>query len=117
MRSLWSATPRDRPGHPAAPKGTRDAHFRAANENLFDQMDSNPDFDENIRRLIPDIDSVRGTADAPDNWVWNHRTSEPGVMELVPAVQHWSPNPLWSLFHPKINGRNVGGFKVWGHLF
>jgi len=102
---------------PVEPVGTRDAHFRTANESLFREIDVDPAFGNSLRKIIPDLDSVRGTGGAPKDWVWNHLAAEPGVMELVPKVQHWSPNPLWSLFHPKTNGKNVGGFKLWGHLY
>lgn len=102
---------------PTVPRGKRDAHFRVANESLFRLMDSDPDFAMSIRHMIPHIDVVRGTDEAPENWVWNHLVSEAGVMELVPYVQHWSKNPLWSLFHPLTGKKNVGGFKLWGHLY
>ena len=99
---------------PPIPKGTRFAHFSAANEALFRTMDADPWFAQSLRQMIPEIDTVRGTGEAPRNWVWNHLAAEPGVMELVPTVQHWAPNPLWSLFHPSRDGKNVGGFKLWG---
>ena len=77
-------------------------------------MDANPEWAARMRQMIPDINTIRGTVEAPAYWVWNHLASEPGIMQLVPSVQHWSPNPLWSLFHPLLNGKNVGGFKLWG---
>ena len=102
---------------PSVPQGTRNAHFKSANEALFAHMDSSSDFADRMRKLIPDVDDIRGTAGHPKGWVWNHSAKEPGVMQLVPSVQHWSPDPLWSLFHPKVNGKNVGGFKLWGDLY
>ncbi len=102
---------------PAVAEGTRSAHFRTANASLFASMDANPAFARAMQNMIPGINSSRGTAQAPNHWVWNHLATEPGVMQLVPSAQHWSPNPLWSLFHPKLNGKNLGGFKIWGHLY
>jgi hypothetical protein len=102
---------------PIVPRGTRYAHFADANESLFGAMDANLEFGAGMRQMIPDIEAIRGTGVAPEGWVWNHLASEPGVMQLVPAVQHWSPNPLWTLFHPLIDGKHVGGFKLWGHLY
>jgi RHS repeat-associated protein len=100
-----------------APIGTRYAHSAEANANLFRAMDTHPDFRANIRTLIPDIENVRGTGLTPEHWTWNHNAFQPGVMELVPKIQHWAPNPLYGLFHPVINGQSVGGFKLWGRLF
>ena len=102
---------------PAAPAGTRYAHYQSANEAMFASMDADPMFASAMEKMIPDINAIRGTASAPENWVWNHFASEPGVMQLVPSAQHWSPNPLWSLFHPVIDGKNVGGFKIWGQQY
>ena len=80
-------------------------------------MDADPAFARAMAQMIPDINAIRGTAGHPQGWAWNHLASEPGVMQLVPSAQHWSPDPLWSLFHPLTNGKNVGGFNFWGDRY
>jgi len=46
-------------------------------------MDADAGFAKNIETLIPDINTIRGTAGHPEGWVWNHSAYQPGVMQLV----------------------------------
>ena len=46
---------------------------------------------------------------APQGWTWHH-AAEPGLMRLVPGIQHTAPGALQRLFHP---GR-IGRFSIWG---
>jgi len=77
-------------------------------------MDSNAAFSQSVEGLIPGLryqlvgprSISRG---APTGWTW-HRAAEPGVMQLVPRIQHTVPGNLQQLFHPG----GVGGYSIWG---
>ncbi|MCB1692221.1 MAG: HNH endonuclease [Pseudomonadales bacterium] len=45
----------------------------------------------------------------PAGWTWHH-AQEPGVMQLVPRVQHAPGSIFQDVLHP--NGR--GGYSIWG---
>jgi hypothetical protein len=42
--------------------------------------------------------------------MWHHEVNRPGIMQLVPRIQHGQAGPLQRLFHP--NGG--GGMAAWG---
>ena len=95
--------------------GTRDSHFQAANEAAL-RAQRDPEVADAFASLgisIP-VDSegaVMGRS--PAGWTWHHVTEQPGVMRLVPRGQH--QGKAWQdVLHPKMDGRRVGGFKLWG---
>lgn len=95
---------------------SRGAHFQAANSDLLQAMNSDPQFEAAMNDLIPGIrDSLVGprggiSRTSPSSlWTWHHAPEE-GVMQLVPRIQHQAPGLLQQLFHPG----GVGGFSIWG---
>ena len=98
----------------AYPGRSRAYHFQRANDSLVQAMDADPNFAAAMESLIPDLRvqlvGPRGgiSRQPPQGWTWHHAT-EPGVMQLVPEVQHTAP-ALRHLFHP--GGR--GGYSLWG---
>ncbi|HOF42178.1 MAG TPA: HNH endonuclease, partial [Candidatus Hydrogenedentes bacterium] len=105
---------------PALPIGTRAAHNQAANKALLEAMDNDTVFAAQMRKMIPGVDEVRGplggvSYKAPKDWTWNHAVDHPGVMQLVPRVQHTSGSPTWWLMHDYPSG--TGGFAQWGSQY
>jgi RHS repeat-associated protein len=96
---------------------TRGAHFREANQNLLDAMDSDADFDNLMESIIPGLrNRIQGAGgraadESPSDlgWTWHHHV-DPGRMQLVPMGQHSAGGAFRALFHP--GGR--GGFSIWG---
>ncbi|WP_198680497.1 RHS repeat-associated core domain-containing protein [Lentzea terrae] len=93
---------------------TREDHFQEANTMLLEAMDSDPAFATAMDDLIPGLrDQLSGpravSRKSPLNWTWHHAL-EPGLLQLVPRVQHKAAGNLQKLLHP---GRS-GGFKKWG---
>ena len=94
---------------------SRAAHFQEANANLLNQMNADVGFATLMDDLIPGIRGQlagpRGgiSRQAPSGWTWHH-ASEPGVMQLVPRVQHQAPGNIQNLLHE--GGR--GGYAIWG---
>jgi hypothetical protein len=100
---------------PKAGVGSRGAHFKAANEALLAEMKASPEFAAAIEDLgIKVPTSGVGTAlqRSPSGWTWHHVADQPGVMQLVPTLQHQG-GPWQPLFHRG----GVGGFKLWGADF
>jgi hypothetical protein len=99
----------------AYPGVSRKQHFQMANENLLRSLDADPQFAAGMEALIPGLRQQligpRGTISrsAPEHWTW-HYAREPGVMQLVPRIQHQAPGRLQGLFHPGGNG----GYSIWG---
>jgi RHS repeat-associated protein len=89
-------------------------HFRAANKSLFAAMTSDATFASQMN----EIGVVFKTTTAgkikwdlsPKNYVWHHDVS-PGIMQLVPKVQHTTGSIFWKTLHP--NG--LGGMAIWGY--
>ncbi len=92
--------------------GTRPAHFRQANELALASMRADPDVAAAFATLgirIPKSAGGKVFGMSPDGWTWHHVKDSPGVLQLVPRVQHEGA-PWRRLFHP--DGR--GGFHQWG---
>jgi hypothetical protein len=93
---------------------SRAAHFQEANANLLADLDAYPEFAKSMDELIPGLRSqlvgARSVSRAPPvGWTWHHAT-EPGVLQLVPRVQHQAPGPIQRLFH----AGGDGGYSIWG---
>ena len=77
-------------------------------------MDSDAAFSQSMENMIPGLrDQLVGprsiSRGPPTDWTWHHAT-EPGVMQLVPRIQHTAPGDLQQLFHPG----GFGGYSIWG---
>ncbi len=93
------------------------AHFQEANQNLHQQMQSDPVFGNMMEALHPGITKgvqpgARGAypRKAPTKNVTWHHGVEPGVMQLVPRNHHNAPGAVQSTLHPG----GVGGMSTWG---
>ena len=99
--------------------GSRPAHFGAANEALLRGMAQDPGLAAGIRSLIPDFEtstltpSGRVLGVSPPGWTWHHVPGRPGVLQLVPRIQHTNG----SLFQPLLHPNGIGGFAEWGSKF
>ena len=99
----------------AYPGLSRGAHFQAANRQLLQAMNDDPEFASMMEAMSPGIgDSLVGpgggiSRNSPAGWTWHHSMDE-GVMELVPRIQHQAPGPIQDLLHPG----GVGGYSQWG---
>lgn len=49
---------------------------------------------------------------SPANWVWHHEVT-PGVMQLVPKLQH--PNIPGGIFWETMHPNRRGGYSIWGN--
>ncbi|MPR31925.1 RHS repeat-associated core domain-containing protein [Salmonirosea aquatica] len=88
------------------------SHFKAANTALSEAMATDATFANNMKSLGISIPRTNGgtiTGGKIPNWVWHHNT-EPGVMQLVPQIQHTNGSIFWNTLHP--GGR--GGMSIWG---
>ncbi|MEO7591496.1 MAG: HNH endonuclease [Byssovorax sp.] len=52
-------------------------------------------------------------ASSPAGWTWHHVPNQPGVLQLVPRIQHATGSAFQPLLHP--NG--VGGMYIWGSQY
>lgn len=89
-------------------------HFQEANRQLLSYLKVDTKFANMIEELIPNIQTtlVRPRSisrNPPKDWTWHHHPDKPGVLQLVPFEQHYSPL-LWTIFHPG----NKGGMHNWG---
>jgi RHS repeat-associated protein len=88
----------------------RSSHNYYANKALLADIKADPQFAQAMNELIPNLSQelyYRPNA-SPKGWTWHHVAKQPGVMQLIPRVQHESPL-LQYLLHP--GGR--GGFSLW----
>ncbi|WP_344158829.1 RHS repeat-associated core domain-containing protein [Kribbella yunnanensis] len=96
------------------PGTDRPYHFQEGNRALYDAMESDPRYEALLECMTPGIKSQlkgpRGgwSSASPKSWTWHHH-QEPGIMQLVPRIQHGGKG-IWKVFHPG----GVGGFKIWG---
>ncbi|HRT52309.1 MAG TPA: RHS repeat-associated core domain-containing protein, partial [Anaerohalosphaeraceae bacterium] len=97
--------------NPADFGGSRAVHFNRANASLDAALRSDPAFAAQMDQLIPgvgnSVSSVGGRA-TPSSWIWHHST-ESGVMQLVPKVQHTPGSIFWDTMHPG----GPGGYSIW----
>jgi hypothetical protein len=52
--------------------------------------------------------ALRRWGKSPSGWTWHH-SPEPGVMQLVPRIQHTPGSEFWHLLH----GNGNGGYHLW----
>ncbi len=91
---------------------SRAAHFQEANEALLTTMEANPEFATALRQAGVNLERTpTGLAPrtSPQGWTWHH-AQQPGVMQLVPRLQHTAGSIFWDAFHPG----GIGGFAIWG---
>jgi len=97
---------------------SREKHFQEGNRQLYDAMQSDPDFAQGMENLYPGITEgvqpgARGAyprrAPTPET-TWHHEASREGALQLVPRQQHRAPGPVQGSLHP--GGR--GGMENWG---
>jgi hypothetical protein len=81
----------------------RGQHYRRAQQALNRAMKKDPV----LRQAVMN-------ARAQGKWDWHHSSYEPGVMELIPKVQHHAAL-LRPLTHPF--ARRAGGFAAWGKFY
>lgn len=93
------------------------AHFQEANQNLHQQMKSDPEFANLMEILHPGITKgvqpgARGAYPrrAPTKDVTWHHGVKPGKMQLVPRNHHSAPGAVQETLHPG----GVGGMSTWG---
>jgi hypothetical protein len=89
--------------------GTREAHFKAANEALARDIKANPELGQMMKQMGVEVPTA---GKSPAGWTWHHVPDQPGVLQLVPRTQHQG-GPWQPLLHPG----GVGGFKNWGADF
>lgn len=92
------------------PGGSYRSHFKASNTALAEAMASDVRFATSMTELGIKIPyGVRGgiKGKSPSGWVW-HNSVEPGVMQLVPKLQHPSipGGYFWNIMHPNYKGGN-----------
>ncbi len=91
--------------------GTRGQHFRNANQQLYEAIQTNPSLanalpQEVVSHVQPG--SRGGFSDtSPPKHTWHHSAKDPTRIELVPRGQHRAPGPVQSSLHPN----QEGGFK------
>jgi hypothetical protein len=97
--------------NPADLGRSRAVHFNRANAALDSALQSDPAFAAQMDRMIPgvgdSVSSVGGRA-TPGGWIWHHST-ERGVLQLVPEVQHTPDSIFWNTMHPG----GPGGYSIW----
>jgi DNase/tRNase domain of colicin-like bacteriocin len=95
---------------PRGLKPNNGAHFRAANSELQAAIHADAEFAQMASRL--NIRIPTNMRYSPDGWTWHHVYDMPGVLELVPRMQHMPGSPWQALLHRGPNGG--GGMAQWG---
>jgi RHS repeat-associated protein len=91
--------------------GTREDHFRWANEQLHNMLKADPSLAQTLGKDV--VDHVKpgprgGIATtSPPGLTWHHSAQDPTKLELIPRGQHRSPGPVQDTLHPN----QQGGFK------
>jgi len=94
------------------PGTRRGYHNRLANQALLDDMQSDLEFAQGMNKLIPNLTEqiTSQSSQSPTNYTWHHNPYEPGLMQLVPRIQHESPLLRFLFLDPNGNG----GYSNWG---
>lgn len=101
---------------PKVGTGTRRAHFKAANEALLAEMRAGRETASAMQTLgiqVPTNGAGAAKGLSPTGWTWHHVPDRPGVLQLVPRVQHTAGSGYYELMHPT----GQGGFFLWGKGF
>ena len=103
-----------RPGTFTAGDGN---HFRQANQQLYNQLQANPDYAATLEAQFPGINAYvtpgpRGgfAATAPKGLTWHHDPYRPGNLQLIAKAQHQAAGPIQNSLHPN----QKGGRELWG---
>jgi RHS repeat-associated protein len=91
-------------------KADRSRHKREANRLLHEAIEADPAFHQGLNRIIPDVRGWTMGTGLPPRWTWHHHEDLPGVMQLVPRVQHQASGVWQRLFHTS----GSGGYVNWG---
>ena len=94
--------------------GRTDAvHFNRANAALDAALRGDSVFAAQMEQLSPGIAarvSSLGGRDNPFGFTWHH-AQYPGVMQLVPTIQHTPGSIFWRTLHPDAGA--AGGYSIW----
>nr|WP_309047625.1 HNH endonuclease [Serratia fonticola] len=89
----------------------RPAHFRNANEQLYNMLELNPEMKDMIpKKVVEHVQpGTRGgfKSTSPPEHSWHHNAQNPVKIELVPRAQHKAPGDVQKSLHPN----QQGGFK------
>ena len=87
--------------------GTLESHFASANRNLAAATEK----DSGLAKIMNNLDIRKPDRidRSPANWSWHHVPNRPGILQLVPRIQHRG-----SAWHHLFHKNQVGGFKIWG---
>ena len=94
------------------PGFSRGAHFQEANGSLLQMMEGDQQFAQSMQNLGISLQRTpTGLAPraSPPGWTWHH-AQEPGVMQLVPRLQHARGSIFQGILHPG----GEGGYSIWG---
>jgi hypothetical protein len=95
----------------------RARHIREANENYLKATENDPGLALSMsKRGIKIERTPRGKVPwrPPEGWTWHHHPHDQGLMQLMPRLQHESPQ-FQTLLHPfKYGG---GGYAKWGDKY
>ena len=95
---------------------SRSSHRYNANKEFYSQLASDSQFKNKMNDFFgydvaEYMKSGKGVFKNPSNdWVWHHIVEEPGILRLIPKVQHQS-SMLQSILHSGVNGS--GGFGIY----
>ena len=89
---------------------TRPGQNYIANKALLADMNTDPQFAQAMNEIIPNLsrDLYYRPSASPKGWTWHHVADQPGVMQLIPRIQH-EFSFLQYLLHPG----GQGGFSLW----
>ena len=91
--------------------GTREDHFRFANEQLYKQIQRDPNLGTALGSAVTDHVSPGprgGFSDrSPPGLTWHHSAQDPEFLELIPRAQHRAAGAVQNSLHPN----QQGGFK------
>jgi hypothetical protein len=79
---------------------------------LLTAMESDPQFAQMMQGMGVNVErTATGLTPRtpPAGWTWHH-AEDPGVMQLVPRVQHAPGSVFWDTLHPG----DRGGYAIWG---
>lgn len=87
-------------------------HFQKGNRQLYEAMQSDPQFSASMEAMYPGITGnvqpgPRGTFPRqrphPD-LTWHHDAHNEGGLQLIPSAQHRAPGPVRANLHPNQQG-------------
>lgn len=91
---------------------SRAGHFQQANQSLLEMIEADSQFAQTMQNAGVNLQRTpMGLAPRrpPAGWTWHH-AQQPGLMQLVPRLQHTPGSIFWNALHPF----GQGGFSIWG---